>query len=320
MEQLDLFALAPDLDPAPGPLPLAAAHRERPPLLLPTGTPDQAATALSEAVTAAWHRTHPAGRLSVPLGALAGFALISPPLQEGRTVTELMLTWDTDQIIEFAREQWRILVKVRPDLVNPLAPLLLTWCGDQPLTDKEARGAADVVRAALGADLYALTTEMVRGEVDLFGHTLTLLKAPGARQSQAAVYTPAHMCELMNHIMGAPKEGSRVHDPTLGTGGMLRAAAAAMREADLDPATVTWVGNDIDELAVACAAVNAVHWGLGRNVLFAVADTLTEDWIPRAVAARAETMKIAQQATRMRAMVDAVRKLMGVGEEVEQMS
>jgi hypothetical protein len=42
---------------------------------------------------------------------------------------------------------------------------------------------------------------------------------------------------------------------------------------------LTWYGADVDELAVASAAVNSVIWQLGPNVVLYVGDPLAEpDW------------------------------------------
>jgi hypothetical protein len=49
-----------------------------------------------------------------------------------------------------------------------------------------------------------------------------------------------------------------------------------MRERDIDPHQFGWALTDIDPLAAAGAAVNAILWDLGPHVLIACGDTLHE--------------------------------------------
>src|SRR5690606_16779413 len=138
----------------------------------------------------------------------------------------------------------------------------------------------------------SLTTDKTRRRVDLFGPALTLLKADKAQAAQGAFYTPSALSDLMARMLRLG-DGETIHEPAVGTGGMLRTAAQAIRDQGRDPARVTWVGVDIDPLAIACAAVNAVLWGLGPRVLLGVGDALTDDWYTRALAQREETIALA---------------------------
>lgn len=95
-------------------------------------------------------------------------------------------------------------------------------------------------------------------------------------------------------LAGAPDNNTCVHEPTVGTGGILRAIATAMRATGRDPGTVTWVGADTDPVAIGSASVNAVLWGLGHKVLLGVADTLTDHWITRAAAQRRQCLNLAR--------------------------
>ncbi|GGM80934.1 hypothetical protein GCM10012275_59470 [Longimycelium tulufanense] len=108
--------------------------------------------------------------------------------------------------------------------------------------------------------------------------------------------------------MTTPHEGDTVQDPAVGTGGLFRAAAQAMREQGRDPATVSWYGADIDDLAIAACAINSVLWGLGPRVVLCVANTLAEgDWASRAEAQRTEILQLAETIRRDKLMIHAFR-------------
>ncbi|WP_373298070.1 N-6 DNA methylase [Streptomyces abikoensis] len=70
-----------------------------------------------------------------------------------------------------------------------------------------------------------------------------------------------HRLRIVNDDAKEPRPGEHVHEPACGSGGLLRAAAQGMRERGLDPASVHWSGVDIDQIAAACTAVNAIVWG-----------------------------------------------------------
>ncbi|MCP3802005.1 N-6 DNA methylase [Allokutzneria sp. A3M-2-11 16] len=89
---------------------------------------------------------------------------------------------------------------------------------------------------------------------------------PAARTRRGQIYTPACVATLLAEMV-TPDEHTTLHEPTAGTGGMLRAAAQAMRRNGKDPQTVTWIAG---------------------TVVVDVGDTLTEDWVTRAVRQREE--------------------------------
>ena len=98
----------------------------------------------------------------------------------------------------------------------------------------------------------------------------------------------------------------------MGSGGMFRAVAASMRARNLDPTTVAWVGNDVDPLAVACAAVNSLIWGLGRDVTVWCANSLSADAegdYDRARAGRRELLELAELGIRCRTLRAALDQL-----------
>jgi hypothetical protein len=98
----------------------------------------------------------------------------------------------------------------------------------------------------------------------------------------------------------------------MGTGGMFRAAASAMRARGMNPATVAWVGTDIDPIAVAAAAVNSAIWGLGPNVLIWTANTLSaapKDSYETALARRNELLDFARWHARNRTLLQFLELL-----------
>lgn len=302
MGTLPLFDLPdpPQPRPAPAPVPTPATK---------SGEPTEAAALrVAEAAAHAWHTSQQYGRAEVVLGALAAFTFIAPPPDQVDETTRLVASWDAPTTIEFVRAQWRTFLRSRPDLANPASPFLLTWAGSTTLHPSEEAAAHAAVTAALHAGLLSLTTDETRRRGDLFGPALTLLKADRAQAAQGAFYTPSALCDLMARMLRLG-DAETIHEPAVGTGGMFRAAAQAMRDQGRDPARATWVGVDIDPLAIACAAVNAVLWGLGPRVLLGVGDALTDDWYTRALAQREETIALAVEARRARRLLDALDTL-----------
>jgi hypothetical protein len=138
---------------------------------------------------------------------------------------------------------------------------------------------------------------------------LTEFRSESARKGHAQVYTPTDVAQVMADLLGLHDiaEGATVHEPAAGTGGMLRAAAQAMRRAGRDPATMRWVAVDIDELAIACLAVNVHLWGLGTDVLLGVGNALTDDWQARAEGERRECIELAASVRQHKLMLDLLR-------------
>jgi hypothetical protein len=162
--------------------------------------------------------------------------------------------------------------------------------------------AQTVAIAALEAGQLALSGTGRRLETDLLGITLTGLRPRSALRTRGQFFTPAAAADVMAVMLGVSEHAS-VSDPAMGTGGMFRAAAAAMRARGMDPATVAWIGTDIDPIAVAAAAVNSAIWGLGTIVLVWAANALSAD--PRdsyesALARRNELLDLARCSARNR--------------------
>lgn len=251
---------------------------------------------VADAVAHAWHSHYGTDRLAVPMSVVAALALISEPCHD--TVRDGLLESDRSVFAATVRDVWHGFMRVRPDLINRVWPLIEPWePGAGAALDD---GAVDAARQVAGAAMKAGQSILIRPElyhdVDLFGPVLTRLRPRAALTARGQFYTPSEVCGLIAG-MTIDALGDAICDAACGTGGMFRSAAAALRADGQDPATKAWVGCDLDELAVACCAVNAVLWGLGTNVLLGVGDALTDDWLHRARAERAETVHLASALT-----------------------
>jgi hypothetical protein len=263
---------------------------------------------IAEAVDETWHRAYGSGRLEVPVSIVGALAFLSPPDDKHDDVAAHLLSLSANEFAAFVRMQWATFVNIRPDLVNRAWPLIAPWYGEQSLDQQAVSAAKDVADAAVHGGQLQLTGTGRRRETDLFGALLAVLRSRTAKSARGQFYTPACVADLMARMVGVPAEGERVLEPTVGTGGLLRSAAEAMRELNRDPSTVEWWAVDVDALAVACLAVNAVLWELGHKVVLGVGNGLTDDWIPRALGERCEGLELAAAIRRDKLMVDAVRQ------------
>lgn len=262
------------------------------------------AARISEKVSEAWYGRHGSGDLEVPVSVVSLLAFLTPPRSERNDVAGELIDLSPEEFAEVAHMMWGWFVQARPDLCVRAYPLIDPWVSeDRPMTPETMRAAKAVADAALRADQLALNH--AHEDVDLLGTVLTVLRPKSALQGRGQYYTPPDLADVIARMLGAPKAGQSVNDPALGTGGTFRAVAQAMRHEQHDPATASWEGNDVDHLAVACAAVNVVLWRLGRNVLLGVGDTLAADWRARAVAEREAPQAIVKGLTIMKAIADA---------------
>lgn len=258
-------------------------------------SPEQRAHTIADRVADAWHRRHGSGQGHIPLSVVAALALIEPPPNDRRRLSDHLMTLPAHRVDALIRQIWTRVVNDRPDLTPALAPLLLVWHGPVPLTEQERQGASEVARAAVKAGLYDLTAVAdQRHAVDLLGVVLAQLQGPKAQAARGAFYTPADIAELLTQMTGPTEQGA-VYDPTVGTGGLWRTVAAAVRAQGQDPTRLMWVGSDLDPLAIACTAMNSLLWGLGPRVLLMVGDVLTDEVIRTAYAQRREVLDHARQ-------------------------
>lgn len=277
-------------------------HRNQP---HPHRDPAQHAVAIAQAVDTAWNKSNHSGRRDVALSVVAALTLIDQRDPHGHDHAEQLRAQSAEDFAGTVREIYTAVINTRPDLTHLVFPLM-QWVFDDPQPAVQ-QAAKHVANAALKEGQLALTGTTHRYDADVLGLVLTMLKSESAGKANAQIYTPGPVAGAMAR-MSPPEEHSSVCDPAVGTGGLLRAAAEAMREHDRDPATVAWWGADVDELAVAACAVNALSWQLGPRVVLCVANTLAEgDWARRAEAQRAEMLQLSRTIRRDKLMLNAIR-------------
>ncbi|MFH9425195.1 N-6 DNA methylase [Streptomyces sp. NPDC017529] len=262
----------------------------------PASDPHAQAMQIGEAVAGAWHRQHGGNHTHVPIGIVAALGLIGQKDPNGPDLATQILSLNDTNLIGMYREIWSTHWIQRPDLIDR-ARILHEWLNDTDVDKNRISAVRAVTEAALKNGLLTLTgytDPYLRSMTDVLSPVMMLLRSRGAQQGLGEFHTPASVAETMAGLIGfnaldtlmadtetgRPQPGQHIHDPAGGSGGLLRAAAQNLRERSLDPADFQWSMCDIDEIAAACAAVNAIIWGLGPRVTVACADTLAN---PRAI-------------------------------------
>ncbi|GAA2521932.1 hypothetical protein [Streptomyces longisporus] len=309
MSQLDLFADAgepeeqptpatpvtpprrflADLPPAPRPVTIAT----RPRTALATvkrilghyrpsqRNPHAHAFDLAEAVSSAWHHAHGGSRIEIPVGTVAALALWPLRGPDAYLAADWWLSLDDTELLAAFRECWARMWIMRPDLVDRATPLH-KWVDDEKPDPRRAVAVRAVVEAAITNGLLHLTTSDdpdLRSTTDVIGILLTVMRSEDAHDALAEIHTPPDVAYLMARMLldDMPLEpGMKFDEPAGGTGGMYRATVQVMRERGIDPHQFGWSLTDIDPLAAAGAAVNAILWDLGPHVLIGCGDTLHE--------------------------------------------
>lgn len=286
-----------DLPPPPAPVTIAIparhphqAAKPTPPESRPANrryaplqcNPHRAAHDIAEAVEAAWHGAHGGNRLEIPAGVIAALALWPLRGADAPLVAHWWLGLGDEDFLTALRECWARWWIQRPDLIDRATPLH-RWLEDERPEPNRIRAVRAAARAALTGGLLHLTSAAPdfggNSDADVLGAVITVMRARGARDVLAEFHTPPELSELMARFLltdEPPPPGMKFNDPCSGTGGMYRAAAQHLRERGSNPHDFGWAMTDIDPLAAAGAAVNAILWDLGPHVLVACADTLTE--------------------------------------------
>ncbi|GCD35721.1 hypothetical protein OEIGOIKO_03467 [Streptomyces chrestomyceticus JCM 4735] len=285
--------------PAPRPAKKQPSTPARPRTIsvCPASDPHAQAMQVGEAVAGAWHRQHGGNHTHVPIGIVAALSLIGQKDPNGPDLATQILSLNDTNLIGMYREIWSTHWIRRPDLIDR-ARILHEWLNDTDIDKNRISAVRAVTEAALKNGLLALTgyaDPYLRSMTDVLSPVMMLLRSRGAQQGLGEFHTPASVAGAMAEVVnvsavvdflvaapeaGRPRPGQHIHDPAGGSGGLLRAAAQNLREKGLDPADFQWSMCDIDEIAAACAAVNAIVWGLGPRVTVACADTLAN---PRAI-------------------------------------
>lgn len=336
-------AAVPAPRPAPAPRPVAAAAAEpdalfadpRPelpavqtpiparrgvtPLLI--GNPRDAGQRLGEAVAETWHASNWGGyRMDIPVSIVAALALF-PIKGHTADVTRIISTCTDWELLQGYREIYAATWSSRPDLGARMAPLM-SWLTEDGVEEK-AFAVRRVTDTALRYGVLEMTGDpdpANRSDTDLMSWTITSLRSHGARQGMGEYHTPPELCDLMAGMtIGTvpPQVGSWFHEPAGGTGGMFRALAQELRYIDLDPADYKWAINDLDPLAAAGAAVNAIVWGLGPNVVVSCGDALQQgDVVDQAIRERTALIEERNQIVGYLATVEAYGEAMALADRL----
>ncbi len=248
---------------------------------------------IAEDVAAAWHKQHGGHRIEIPIGIVAALTLVRQKDKDGPDLARQILAQSPQELLTMYREIWAAHWMQRPDLIDR-ARILHDWLNDD-VDEQHLHLIRRVTETALKHGLLTLTGHAdayLRSQADTLSPLIMTLRSHGAQQGLGEYHTPAPvadtLAEAAMHGLAAdlantvkpPQVGEHIHDPASGTGGLIRSAAQAVRQQGLDPSDFRWSMVDIDPIAAACAAVNAIVWGLGPQVVVACDNSLTN---PRAV-------------------------------------
>ncbi|GAB4590100.1 N-6 DNA methylase [Nocardia sp. IFM 10818] len=247
---------------------------------------------IAEATATTWHRCSFSNNITIALGTVAALALVQPlDGENGKDMARKIGKLSDTDLAAFLREIWTRAWLDQPYLVDE-ALTLHEWLDTDDLDTELMSGVRGVAMAVLNAGLTTLTgyhDPDLRSSVDVLGAVLTQMRSHGARQGMGEYHTPTDVADVMARmVFGSelPDPGTRFNEPAGGTGGLFRSAAQHIRDLGGDPAAYRWVLQERDRLASALAAVNAMLWGLGTDVLVVCADTLTDPEAPERAAAR----------------------------------
>ncbi|WP_369387282.1 N-6 DNA methylase [Streptomyces sp. CG1] len=241
---------------------------------------------IGEAVAATWHKQHGGTAIEAPIGVVAALSLVRQKDPSGPDLKTQILSLDGPQLIGMLREIWSLHWMHRPDLIDR-ARILHEWLNGD-VDDHRMYAVRSVAKMALERGLLDLTAHedpFDRSTTDVLSPVMMCLRSRGAQQGLGEFHTPASVADTMAYsvfveamnsydtLKGA-KGGEHIYDPACGSGGLLRSAAQNLRDQGLDPADFQWSMCDVDEIAAACAAVNAIIWDLGPRVTVACDDSL----------------------------------------------
>ncbi|MDX2849255.1 N-6 DNA methylase [Streptomyces sp. PA03-3a] len=264
----------PELPSVQTPIP---APRRIAPLLI--GNPRNAGQRLGEAVADTWHASNWGGyRIDIPVSIIGGLALF-PLKGHSEDIVRIISNCSDWQLLQGYREIYVQAWAHRPELGARMAPLM-AWLTEDGVEEK-AHAVRRVTDTALKYGILQLTGDpdpYNRSDTDVMSWTITSLRSHGARQGMGEYHTPPELCDMMAamNCPVAPPKGQKFHEPAGGTGGMFRALSQHLRHLQCDPADYEWWLNELDPLAAAGAAVNAIVWGLGPRVVIACGDTLAD--------------------------------------------
>lgn len=251
----------------------------------------------------------------MPLGTVAALAL----LRNVPGLADWILNLQPHELPQFFKEIYLGHWINRPDLIDR-AIRLHDWAWNPEPDPQQLRAVHAVTNRAINTGLLDLTGNddvYMRSESDVLSPLLTGLRHKSDKKWRGEYHTPPCVSDLMARMLvdkdyGGPTKSIR--EPAVGSGGMLRSVAQCLRDLQLNPHDYTWYGNDVDSLAAACAAVNAIIWDLGPNCFIGCADSLApEDDYAKTLAEAQDAFKqrdnAVDTATTIAATRDAIRLL-----------
>ncbi|MBT1185392.1 SAM-dependent DNA methyltransferase [Streptomyces sp. CJ_13] len=122
-----------------------------------------------------------------------------------------------------------------------------------------------------------------RSRIDVMSWVITSLRHHHSRRSLGEYHTPPDISALITAMLANDGGTEKPHqrgewalEPTAGTGGLFRSAAQELRREGEDPADRGWVMLELDSLAAAGAAINALVWELGPRAVVGRGDVLAQ--------------------------------------------
>uniref|UniRef100_A0AAU2V717 site-specific DNA-methyltransferase (adenine-specific) n=1 Tax=Streptomyces sp. NBC_00003 TaxID=2903608 RepID=A0AAU2V717_9ACTN len=286
--------------------------------------PHQTARTLGENVAHAWHSNFGGSLIEIPIGVVAALTLLREPVPDEAGLAQWILNLDLEDLPKLYSEIWGVQWAQRPDLIDRARPLH-RWLEDEPYDRQTLLAVRAVTHTAIDAGVFALTgwdDPDARSQTDVLSYVLMELRSKSARSGTGEFHTPAEVCDLLAQVMidsDSITPGGWIAEPCVGSGGMLRAAAQRLRDLGCNPHDYKWFGVDIDPIAAACAATNAIVWDLGPQVVIARGNALSPDMgLDQALEERAEIIRhrnnVVQDA-RWLALFKSVDRLLSSAEE-----
>ncbi|RKE03001.1 hypothetical protein [Streptomyces sp. TLI_171] len=295
----------------------------------PRGPRHAADFAIASACADSWYRERGGARVQIPIGAVAALALWPIKGPDAWMQGSWWLSLDEEQLAAALRECWARWWIQRPDLIHRAAPLH-NWLNDDAVRTAAMPAVKAVIRTAITEGVLELVSSgdaWARTDTDVLGWMVTLMRSGGERQALAEFPTPPDMAALMSRFLLVEQAkditpGQAFHDPTSGTGAMIRALALHLYDRGLNPADFSWAMTDLDQTSAAVAACCSILWELGPRVLVWCGDTLREgDGPDRAAAEKAKLINERNRTLRQLAALRGSLRLInpdalgGVGHE-----
>lgn len=280
------------------------------------GSREEAAYAIAEAASSAWHGARGGNRIEVPIGVVASLAVCPFKGERAPLYADWFLGLDDQALADVYRKIWTRWWILRPDLATRARPLH-DWLQNDEQVIRHADGVRAVTHAVLKAgilDLVGASDPYFRTDTDLLGWVVTLMRSGGERRALAEFPTPPDMASLLAHLLtvdvDAVSPGQWFIDPTGGTGALIRLMAQRLREHGRSPVHYRWAMTDIDPVAAAVAGANAILWELGPHVLVWTGDTLMEgDGVDQAAREKAELVAHRDRMFNQASALAAIRTL-----------